>query len=125
MTKEDREKAIQVFEDMKRGIYPWYPETYFDMAIEALSKQETVTEFADRCRECGSMLGRQMDKMCFDGMTNEDALNAMLRKIFPKMVFIHSINETNKTQAIYFSEQWLNAEYKVERGEVYNDKNSM
>lgn len=23
-------------------------------------KKETVTEFADRCRECGSMLGRQM-----------------------------------------------------------------
>lgn len=23
-------------------------------------KQETVTEFADRCRECGSMIGRQM-----------------------------------------------------------------
>ena len=112
----DRKKTIQVFEDMKRGLYPMYPDEYLDTAIEALSaepcedaisrqsvdemikaempergmweidgdkeketvcevcvdlmqklselpsvtpKQETVTEFADRCRECGSMLGKQ------------------------------------------------------------------
>ena len=114
MTKEDREKVIQVFEGMKHGVFPWYSEIYFDTAIEALSvepcddcisrldtsmtmkimmdnatigdgdndyatlddlkqqyieivkgmapvtpKQETVTEFADRCRECGSMLAKR------------------------------------------------------------------
>lgn len=45
-------------------------------------------------------------------MTNEDVLNGMLRKTFPKVIFIHSINEVNKTQAIHFSEEWLNEEYE-------------
>lgn len=39
-------------------------ERYLRDKIDALPsvtpKQETVTEFADRCRECGSMIGRQM-----------------------------------------------------------------
>lgn len=47
-------------------------------------------------------------------MTNEDVLNDMLRKTFPNVIFIHSINEWNKTQAIHFAEEWLNAEYKAE-----------
>ena len=45
-------------------------------------------------------------------MTNEDVLNDMLRKTFPNVIFIRSINEGNKTQAIHFSEEWLNEEYK-------------
>lgn len=45
-------------------------------------------------------------------MTNEDVLNDMLRKTFPRVIFIHSISIENKTQAIHFSEEWLNAEYK-------------
>ena len=44
-------------------------------------------------------------------MTNEDVLNDMLRRTFPKVRFFHSINEENKTQAIHFSEEWLNKEY--------------
>ena len=47
-------------------------------------------------------------------MTNEDMLNDILRKTFPNVIFIHSINEWNKTQAIHFAEEWLNAEYKAE-----------
>ena len=48
-------------------------------------------------------------------MTNEDVLNNMLRKTFPKVIFIRSIDEKNKTRAILFSEEWLNTEYKVSR----------
>ena len=44
-------------------------------------------------------------------MTNEDVLNDMLRKTFPNVVFIHSVNEHNHTQAIHFSEEWLNQEH--------------
>lgn len=35
----DRKKTIQVFEDMKRGLYPLYPDEYLDTAIEALSAE--------------------------------------------------------------------------------------
>ena len=47
-------------------------------------------------------------------MTNEDVLNDMLRKTFPSVIFIRAINFANKTQAIHFTEEWLNAEYKAE-----------
>lgn len=47
-------------------------------------------------------------------MTNEDVLNDMLRKTFPNVIFIRHINERNKTQAIHFSEEWLNEEYSTE-----------
>lgn len=47
-------------------------------------------------------------------MTNKDVLNDMLRKTFPNVIFIRSINEENKTRAIHFSEEWLDEEYKAE-----------
>ena len=50
-------------------------------------------------------------------MTNEDVLNDMLRKTFPKVIFIRSINEKDKTQAILFSEEWLNAEAETKESE--------
>lgn len=49
-----------------------------------------------------------------ENMTNEDVLNDVMRKTFPKVIFIRSINEGNKTQAIHFSEEWLNEEYSTE-----------
>lgn len=48
-------------------------------------------------------------------MTNKDVLNDMLRKTFPNVIFIRSINEENKTRAIHFSEEWLDEEYKADR----------
>lgn len=48
-------------------------------------------------------------------MTNKDVLNDMLRKTFPNVIFIRSINEGNKTRAIHFSEEWLDEEYKADR----------
>ena len=34
-----REEAIKGFEDMKKGLYPFYPDEYFDMAIKALEQE--------------------------------------------------------------------------------------
>lgn len=48
-------------------------------------------------------------------MTNKDVLNDMLRKTFPNVIFIRSINEENKTRAIHFSKEWLDEEYKADR----------
>lgn len=47
-------------------------------------------------------------------MTNEDVLNDVMRKTFPNVIFIRSVNEGNKTQAIHFSEEWLHEEYSTE-----------
>ena len=33
---------------------------FFRLAVKALKEQETVTEFADRCRECGARYGRKL-----------------------------------------------------------------
>ena len=47
-------------------------------------------------------------------LTNEEALNDMLRKTFPRTIFIRGINETNKTQSIVFSDEWLKMPYEAE-----------
>lgn len=44
-------------------------------------------------------------------MTNEEALNDMLKKTFPRTIFIRGINELNKTQSIVFSDEWLKMPY--------------
>ena len=54
-----REEALKILKDGRR--WGFDRTTYFvdeyhtarDMAIRALEEQETVTEFADRCSECG------------------------------------------------------------------------
>jgi hypothetical protein len=58
-------------------------------------------------------LDRRLDYM--GEMTNKDVLNDMLRKTFPNVIFIRSINEENKTRAIHFSKEWLDEEYKADR----------
>ena len=41
----------------------------FDMAIKALEQFETVTEFADRCRECGARYGKLLKQEPCEGIT--------------------------------------------------------
>lgn len=53
----------------------------------------------------------------FDGMTNGEAMNHVLRKTFPRIIFIRGINECNKTKSIVYAEEWENAPYKAERNE--------
>lgn len=55
MTKEE---AIKILKDCE--LNPCVPEDReaVDMAIKALEQSETVTEFADRCRECGAKYGK-------------------------------------------------------------------
>jgi len=44
-------------------------------------------------------------------MTNGEMLDEMLRKTFPRTIFIRGINESNKTQSIVFSDEWLKMPY--------------
>ena len=63
MTKEE---ALKILKDCRRRGFDrttYYIDEYHtarDMAIRALEEQETVTEFADRCRECGARYGRKL-----------------------------------------------------------------
>lgn len=36
------DKTIEIFEGIKKGIYPWYPEPYYDMAINTMRKYQTI-----------------------------------------------------------------------------------
>lgn len=54
-----REEAIKAFQDMKRGLYPFYPNEYFDMAIKALeqepkfiAKSDGTIEQIKNCNGC-------------------------------------------------------------------------
>lgn len=47
-----------------------------------------------------------------DNATNEDALNYMLRKTFPKVIFIRFHNEANLTEGVVMAKEWLSKPYK-------------
>jgi hypothetical protein len=47
-------------------------------------------------------------------MTNGEMLDEMLRKTFPRTIFIRGINERNKTRSIVFSDEWLEMPYEAE-----------
>ena len=68
-----REEAIKGFEDMKKGLYPFYPDEYFDMAIKALEQEpktghwiETHDDWGngiitDRKYKCSVCHGKHID----------------------------------------------------------------
>lgn len=55
-----REEAIKILKDCELNPCVSKDKEAANMAIKALEQEsyETVTEFADKCRECGSILGR-------------------------------------------------------------------
>lgn len=48
----------------------------------------------------------------FDGMNNGEVMNLVLRKTFPRTIFIRGIDEYNKIKSIVYSEEWENAPYQ-------------
>ena len=87
MTKEE---AIKHLEDMKKGLFLWDMTELIDLCISALSE----------------------NKREFDGMNNGEVMNLVLRKVFPRTIFIRGIDEYNKTKSIVYSEEWENAPYQ-------------
>ena len=47
-------------------------------------------------------------------MTNKEKLQEVLRKTFPKTTFILAFDELNKTEEIFFAEEWLKKPYEQE-----------
>lgn len=53
-----------------------------------------------------------------EGMKNWEVMNLVLRKAFPRTIFIRGIDECNKTKSIVYSEEWENKPYKAELPET-------
>ena len=53
-----REEALDYFKKRKEMCLDDVCQQAENMAIKALERYETVTEFADRCRECGARYGK-------------------------------------------------------------------
>lgn len=50
---------------------------------------------------------------CFGGMPNGEVMNLVLRKIFPRTIFIRGNDPCHKIKSINYSEEWENAPYKA------------
>ena len=106
-----REEAVIILDGFKNN--PLFNDTHaqaFDMAISALEKNESAKEWY-------KLLCEKWDKgdwVCNfpKGTTNGEALNLVLRKIFPRIIFIRAIDEYHKTKSIVYSEEWENAPYQ-------------
>jgi len=110
-----REEAVIILDGFKNN--PLFSDTHvqaFDMAISALKKNESAEEWYKLLCEKWD----EGDWICHapKGMTNGDVMNLVLRKTFPRIIFIRGINEWNKTKSIVYSEEWENAPYKAEKG---------
>jgi hypothetical protein len=102
-----REEAIVILDGFKHN--PLFNEQHFealDMAIASLKTDEAYQlEYENR------------DFVEIpEGMTNGEVMNCVLRKAFPRTIFIRGINECNKTKSIVYAEEWENAPYR-KRGE--------
>lgn len=74
MTIEERNDAIDFFKKVAEMVDD---AKYSKLAIEALEQEPcTVTEFADRCMECGKILG-DMIKPCEDCISRSEALKCV------------------------------------------------
>lgn len=51
-----------------------------------------------------------------EGMTNGEVMNLVLRKIFPRTIFIRGNDPCYKIKSINYSEEWENTPYKAEKG---------
>ena len=92
-----------------------------DVIFDLVDENETLEGQVDELREQVARLaerGYDSPSECFEGMTNGDVLNVVLRRIFPRTIFIRGIDPCHKTKSIVYSEEWENAPYKADmRGE--------
>lgn len=76
MTREERKDAIANLNVIRVALIDAVTaeqgklvDDTFRTAIEALEQFETVTEFADRCRECGARYGKLLKQKSCEGIT--------------------------------------------------------
>lgn len=47
MEKITIDKTIEIFEGIKKGICPWYPEPYYDKAINTMHKYQLIEQIVN------------------------------------------------------------------------------
>lgn len=47
MEKITIDKTIEIFEGIKKGICPWYPEPYYDKAINTMRKYQLIEQIVN------------------------------------------------------------------------------
>ena len=57
--KVTRKETIKVFEDMKKGIYPYDPNVYLDIAINSLEIDERYELEYEQAEPCDDVISRQ------------------------------------------------------------------
>lgn len=119
MTREEARTALgdrnNLLWGMSKEEQKYYSEA-LDMAISALQKNESAEEWYKLLYEKWN----EGDWVCAfpKGTTNGEALNSVLRKVFPRIIFIRGVDEYHKTKSIVYSEEWENAPYKAESEEI-------
>lgn len=107
-----REECIEFANALKNNYtidFDKLPE-FCDLVISALEKNESAEEWY-------KLLCEKWDKGDWvynfpKGTTNGEALNLVLRKMFPRIIFIRGVDEYHKTKSIVYSEEWENAPYQ-------------
>ena len=76
MEKITIDKTIEIFEGVKKGICPWYPEPYCDMAINTMRKYQKIKELYDywRSGKCEYTIScmENIGKVLEDGGSEEE-----------------------------------------------------
>lgn len=90
------EECIEIFEGMKKGVFPWLIDPYCDKAISALKQ--------------------------YDGMTNGEVIQALFPKIHPcdheQYISIYSQGSDDFFNHCQFDPKWWNAPYKAESEDI-------
>ena len=108
MTKEE---AVIILDGFKNN--PLFSDTHaqaLDMAISALEKNESAGEWYKLL--CEKWNEGDLVYHVPEGTTNGEVMNLVLRKVFPRTIFIRGVDEYHKTKSIVYSEEWENAPYQ-------------
>lgn len=76
MEKITIDKTIEIFEGIKKGISPWYPEPYYDMAINTMRNFQKIEQIYQKWNEVNdfsyNQAMREIGEVMEDGTENDD-----------------------------------------------------
>lgn len=107
MTKEE---ASHILQGLKMLAETECCEIAIDMGISALEKNESAEEWYKLL--CEKWDEGELVYSFPKGTTNGEVMNIVLRKVFPRMIFIHGTDDLHKVKSINYSEEWENAPYQ-------------
>ena len=67
MEKITIDKTIEIFEGIKKGISPWYPDPYYDKAINTMRKYQKIEQILKDIPYGGEATVRRIQEVVEDG----------------------------------------------------------